>query len=358
MKSTLSLLFLVFAFLAAIDIGVHTTLHWAEQNNRLQALVRYFEYGRSVPGKLNRWEANPDAPGNLIHVAWRPQILANSAERFEATNAGAAPVVRSYGMSFVNNILRAASEKNPDLILDAHSGPAAPPNFTYAVFEDDRQNRSADDIVVLGILSSSVPAMAAFSNSTWAFEQPAPFTYPIYHLEAGTLHRRDPVIEAYTELSGLNPDEAKRVAWYTQLEAEDYFYSSQTYGYTSLDGSPFARLVRRSLATAHISKVEARILGEEVYPYADVLRKMILEFAKTAREDRQYPVVMLIQSRDPADADVLAITKPVLDQENIPYLATAEHFDPRDQSGFQSDGHYQPRIDSIFAEAFLDMMAR
>lgn len=351
MRKTLMVFSLTLFLLAALDTLVATTLGWAERSGHLGALIRYFEYGRSVPGKLAQWEQNPDIRGNLYDVAWRQAAIVRSAGRFETEDTG--PVIRSYGMSFVNNILRNAVKLQPDLIWDAHAGPSAPPNFTFALFQEDRENRRPGDIVVLGILSSSVPGMAALSNRTWAFEQPAPFTYPVYWPEGDRLRRVEPLISSAAEQRALADDPAAARAWSTQMAAEDAFTSPITFGAVWADHLPFLRLVRRSLAKSHIASTEDAILAGE-YPYAEVLQRMIAEFSDTARADGQTPIVMLIQSRDPRDADVLAIAKPILERDNILYLATAEHFDPRDPSGFLGDGHYKPRVDRLFAEHFID----
>lgn len=62
-------------------------------------------------------------------------------------------------------------------------------------------NRRKDDVAVLGILSSSVPALAALSNRTWMFEQPAPFTYPVFRPDAqGGLKRIDPLVRSEADL--------------------------------------------------------------------------------------------------------------------------------------------------------------
>jgi hypothetical protein len=140
------------------------------------------------------------------------------------------------------------------------------------------------------------------------------------------------------------------------LEAVDAFFSPVTFGATVLDVSPFARLVRRSLAKRHLRKVTTAILDDDAFPYAEVLCRMIDKFAETARADGQRPVVMLIQSRDPHDPDLLAIARPVLERAAIPYLATAEHFDPREYNGFLPDGHYRPEVDRIFGKALLHIL--
>ncbi|KIC40597.1 hypothetical protein RA27_12535 [Ruegeria sp. ANG-R] len=343
-------------FLALIDLSVHAVLRHAEASGRLGSLVAFFEYGRSVPGKLARWQDNPTLRGNLFDVSWRSAILDESVSKFADGSADNSPTIRSYGMSFVNNIIKRAVEKRPGLISDSHAGPGAPPNFTYALFQDDRQNRRPGDIVVLGILSSSVPAMAALSNRTWVFEQPAPFTYPVYWPEGEGLRRVEPLINSADAQRALSDNPTLQAAWRDQLASEDLFHAYSTFGGRALDASPFLRLVRRSVGTSHVAKTEAEILAGTHYPYDTVLRRMVSEFARTAREEDQIPIVMLIQSRDPRDADILAITRPVLEAENIAYLATAEHFDPRDASGFLPDGHYRPRVDDLFADRFLDLI--
>ena len=357
MRKTLTTLILTVLLLAALDVMVALGLGWADRNGRLGSLVQYFEYGRSVPGKLKRWQDRPDLPGNLHDVAWRSDLVALSQADFAAETDTNHPVLRSYGMSFVNNILNAATQLDPDLIWDGHAGPSAPPNYTYALFEDDRANRRAGDIVVLGILSSGVPAMAALSNSSWLFEQPAPMTYPVYWPEGDGLRRIEPVISTSTQQRALAQDPTLSTAWTAQLAQDDAFYAPQTFGLTWADASPFARLVRRALVKPHTETVNARILNGQVYPYAEALRRMVRAFAQTARADGQVPIVVLVQTGDARDADIYAITAPVLEADDIPYFATAEHFDPTNRRGFVSDGHYKPEIDRMFGQRLLDLIA-
>lgn len=355
MKKALTVFALTLVFLAVMDLLVALALSEAGERQKLGSLVRYFEYGRSVPGKLARWQANPDLRGNLFDVSWRDALLAASTEEFRTEAPDIGPVIRSYGMSFTDNILHAATKQDSSLVWDRHSGPGAPPNFAYAMIEDDAPNRRAGDVVVFGILASSVPAMAALSNRSWAFEQPAPFTYPIYRPEGAGLSRIDPLITSEAAERALASDPGAANAWAGQMAREDAFYGPQTFGLTWLDPSPFMRLVRRSLAKGHISRTEAAILKDGLYPYETVLTRMIGAFAETARSRGQHPVVMLIQSQ--AGPDLLALVRPVLEREEIPYLATAEHADLRDSSVFLPDGHYRPEIDAAFGKAFRELLA-
>jgi len=356
MRRQAKVLALTLLFLVALDAAVACVLHLAERQGRLGSLVQYFEYGRSVPGKIARWREKSGIPGNLLEVAWRDDILAESREGF-ATEARE-PVIRSYGMSFVNQILRAAQELEPGLILDLHSGPGAPPNFTYAVFEDDAPNRRPGDVVVLGVLSSSVAGLAALSNRTWIFEQPAPFTYPIYRPGAGGLIRTDPLVATLEDENALMTDPGAAAAWIRQLRQEDRFYSPVTFAAPWLDRSPFLRLVRRS-ATAEMLQNRTRAILEDPeeggFPYRETLRSMVTSFAVHARDDGQQPVVFLIQSRDTADPDLRAILRETLTADDIPYLATAEHYDIRNPAGFLPDGHYTRSVNLSFAREFLDI---
>ncbi len=354
MRKTLSMIGLTALFVMILDVIVAITLSWASDNGKLGSLVQYFEYGRSVPGKLAQWERNPGAPGNLYDVAWRSESILKSQQAFEREDTSRGPVIRSYGMSFVNNIIRQATELESEIIWDGHAGPGAPPNFTFALFQDDRHARRPGDVAVFGILSSSISGMAALSNSTWAFEQPAPFTYPIYWPNETGLRRVEPAINSATDLRNLT--DAKRRVWEAQLEQEDYFFGVHTFGLSWMDHSPFVRLVRRSLAASMIQETKAEVLAGD-YPYEQVLQLMVSEFARLSRADGQIPVVMLIQSRDPADPDIFEIVRPVIEQGNIPYLATVEHFDPRDASGFLGDGHYVEAVDRLFAEHFLVLLS-
>lgn len=357
MRKTLTIACLTVLALLALDGVVNATLAWADRTGRLGSLVYFFEYGRSVPGKLARWEDRPDMVGNLYDIGWRADTVAHSTTSFKKEPGDKGSVIRGYGMSFTLNIREQAIGLRPNLTWDSHAGPAGPPNFTYALFQDDRANRRAGDVALLGILSSVVPTMAAMSNQTRVFEQPAPLTYPIYRPDDGDgLIRIDPLVTSPRMHRALAWNPQAQAAWHNQLAREDAYYSPVTFGLTWLDASPFARLVRRALAQAHIADTTAHILKGTQYPYTTVLPRMIRDFAQSARADGQIPVILLVQTNKRFDPDVLAIAKPVLDAEQIPYLATAELFDPQDLSGFLGDGHYTPEVDRMFAKRLLEII--
>lgn len=338
-----------------MDISVAVGIRIANYHGKFGALVQYFEYGRSVPGKLEQWTARPPSSLNLFDISWRGATVEQSKELFNREDPIAGFVVRSYGMSFVNQILESATEQDSSLVIDNHSGPAVPPNYTFALFNDDSLNRRTNDIVVLGILSSSVAGMGSFGNRTWNFEQPAGVTYPVYWPDGDGLRKVEPISKSADLERRFDQNPKLSVAWNAQLSEEDLFYSAISFGARQLDYSPLARLARRSMAKRSIDQLEAKILNG-LYPYEDVLHRMIAQFAKKAREDGQFPIVMLIQSKNLNDIDVLEVARPILLRDDIDYLATVDHFDPRDLAGFQSDGHYRPEINHILGAAFLKLV--
>jgi hypothetical protein len=323
-----------------------------------ESLRTYFEYGRSVPGKLERWVETPAARGNLFDVAWIPDVIAGS-DRLFAEGAPDRPMVRGYGMSFINQLLHAAAEADPTLHLDLHSGPSAPPNYTYALFVNDAANRRSGDVAVLGVLSSSVAAMAALSNQTWNFESPAPFTYPIWRPEGTSgLSRIDPVVKSDQDARAVASGAPIAKAWAAQLAAQDLMYSPTAYDATWLDVSPFARLVRRSLATSAIrADTQAVTSGEANYPWAETLIRMSRLFAAQARAEGLIPVVVLVQGRDLGDPDLRAALAPALSGDGIPTLITADLVSPRSVGNFLPDSHYNQEANAVFGQAMADLIA-
>lgn len=336
------------AALVVLDVAVALVLTRAPAG-----LSAFFEYGRSVPGKIAQWQDRPGQSGNLLKVAWRPELLAESTTKFAAEDPAAGPVFRNYGMSFTQQLLAAAQKARPELKVDGHAGPAASPNFVYSIFLDDRANRRPGDVVVFGILSSSVPGLASFSNRVWSFEQPAPFTYPIFRPDAaGGLSRTDPEVVAFTDMT----DPAKAAIFDAQMRTEDALWTPEAFALPALDVSPFARLLRRASAIGAIAAREATITThpeDGPMPWAEVLRRMVRDVARISREDGQIPLIVLIQAHDPESVSLRQALVPMFEAEDIPYLATDEVADPQNSAAFVPDGHLTPAKNDELARRML-----
>ena len=356
MKRTLQLLIMTFAALVLLDVMVAFALKELKERGRVASLTNYFDLGRSVPTKIAEWRDNPTMPGNMLGVAWLDDIAQTSAEKFANNGEEQAPTIRNYGMSFSERVGRRVIGQDPRFRLDLHGGPAASANHSYAIFDADHQNRRAGDVVLFGVLSSSVPYLTTMSNRTWSFEQPSPFTYPKYELVNGTLAPIKPQVASQEDQEGLASSNALAQAWRAQLRQEDFFYSDLTFAAPWLDYSPFAKLVRRALVLRVLEDKRARVLSGEAYPIKAVLLEILKDVSEKAKADGQSPVIFLIQTGDRRDVNLRELLVQDLTDLGIPYVATEDFVDSSDPANFESDGHFSAEADEIFAAAVLSLV--
>ena len=356
MKRTLQLLTMTFAALIVLDLCVGFTLSALKDRSRLTGLTNYFDLGRSVPTKIADWKETPDSGANLFDVAGVDDIIDRSKAGFSAEELSNAQVLRNYGMSFSNRLGEAAIQLQPDYTLDSHGGPAAPANHTYALFNADRNNRRAGDIVMFGILSSSVPYITSMSNRSWAFEQPAPFTYPVYNIVNGQLGTIQPQVVTVENELALSESKNLSDAWLRQLKNEDFFYSELAFAAPWLDRSPFAKLVRRALVLRDLEDRRREALSNKADEIHEVMMTMLGNYSEMAMADGQIPIVVLIQTCSPLDINLRDFLGKDLETKGIRYIATEDFVDPTDPTKFIGDGHYVKEADLIVAKEFWEVI--
>ena len=173
---------------------------------RATTMQRYFDYGRSIEGKLRRYVgSSPDQDAEIMSAGWLndcdvPTMARPGKLMFDI-----------YGMSFSNNIADRLEQLDPSLASQRFAGPAAPPNHSYACFaRRARMGLDRAPIQILGILASSIPRMETLSGLTTSFEAPQPFTYPRYSLTPdGRLAARWSSIKSQEELRAALSDPDK-----------------------------------------------------------------------------------------------------------------------------------------------------
>ena len=332
------------ACLAAIDVAAGVAFRYPTSNAvRPNAMQQYFEYGRSLRGKLQRMVTEDERTSDpMVSVGWIDQQCTPKPP-FRAGRLG----VAFYGMSFTNRIADAIEAFDPDVRARRYAGPAAPPNHSYACFLRQRDGREPARVQVLGILASSVKGLLTLSGMTTTFEKPTPFTFPRFVLDAaGGLRRIDPLIADEAALrEAVLHDPAKWDAFVAQLERDDRFYS-RTYmgGPTFADGSTLVRLARRALSQ-HAGRARAEAVLSSRAGFADdaevgpVLRAIVVDFAARCRADGQVPLIVLIQDQRPGDA-LTTLLGPTLDAANVAYVATNDVAPPENVANLASDGHF------------------
>ena len=342
-------------WIAAIDLGVNLAFAPDASLSQPSALSRYFEYGRSVEGKLARMvAADPKRGGQMVSAGWaNPEILATLPSHPEP---GHDLLMAVYGQSFALIAAKGAAQLDSHITIRGVGGPGAPPSHSYASYKADVPFRKAD-VVVLGVLSASVVSMRSLSGLIWMFESPAPYTFPYYRVVDGNLVEELPVLR--TEAQFRDAFVRKSSDWSAfkaQLQRIDYGYDHATFDATIADESAVVRLLRRGWV-AHRQAYEDGVYtaGRGFNPQAEsivALRAMLVDLERRTRERKERLVVLLLHNRGHADHlhGVLAGT---LERAGIEYISTHTLFSANDPSNFLPDGHYAQDASTRLSKALL-----
>lgn len=311
----------------------------------------YFEYGRSVEGKLARMVgANDQTSSDLAKAGWLTPREWSPAKLPAKKNL----LIAIYGMSFTDQIAEAMEQLDPRLAFRRIVAPSAPPNHSYTAYLIDRGRHDAD-VVIMGVLASSIKAMPTLSAATWQFEVPALYTYPRYELEKGKLQAIEPRVHTLAELRNvLNDPQSEFVK---QLQSRDRAYSSFLFQKNWLDHSAIVRLVRRAWAQRHLDRLENDIHSAKGFAKEEmsVLQAMVCDFATTARKDGKFPIVVVLNDKGYEDHLIQALL-PRLGQDAIPYVSTHAIAPASNLSNFVGDGHFTKPANQRIAKAVLTVI--
>ncbi|MDH5676638.1 MAG: hypothetical protein OEZ06_31260 [Myxococcales bacterium] len=323
----------------------------------IDAITRYFEYGRSVEGKLVRMVAPTDEATQPIARAGWVSPLPPPEPPLESGEVR----VAIYGMSFAKHIAQELSAIDPTFVCEMFGGPGAPANLTFAAFQADRRRTHAR-VVVWAVLASSVRRMGSLSIQTAGFEQPVPMTFPRFDVVEGRLTRIDPVISSLAELRAAlaagSFDDPVWIQWRQQLEEHDDMYDALLFRHNVFDGLATVRLMRRAWWGRHISRFTTTVYdpvdGFGGLP-ARTLPVLAEHFLEQAQQDGRIPVVMLIHDQG-FGTHLFRLMRPILDRKRIPYLSTHETVPPDNPHLFLSDGHIAQESNHEVAVAFRSLL--
>jgi hypothetical protein len=322
------------------------------------ALQRYFDYGRSIEGKLRREVGStPDQDAAIVSAGWLSDCDIATA------NPPGKLAFDIYGMSFSDQIANQMVRLDPGLASQSFGGPSASVNHSYACFVrrvDAKRHRAS--IQILGILAGTIFRMETISGLTTSFEAPQPFTYPRYSLAPdGQLVGYVPSISSQEDLRGALADPVKWRVFRDELAAHDAFYSRFVFQADVFDHSVLARMIRRAWGQ-RVSRVRtAALQAAEGYSgapdIAPVLGAMLVDFANKARAAGERPIVILIENQG-YGGTLSPIAAPVLRSNHIDFISTSTIASPTDSSNFVADGHFIPAVTEKIARAILDLLGR
>ncbi|MBC7994509.1 MAG: hypothetical protein H7Z15_14865 [Rhizobacter sp.] len=341
----------VIVWLALLDIGINLAL--GSRAASATTLGRYFEYGRSVEGKVARSiAADPKKEGLMIGAGWlTPENLGKGASQPKERSD---MLVAVYGQSFSMHAANAAAAIDGRLTLRAVGGPAAPPSHAYAGYKADAPLRKAD-VVVLGLLSSSIPDMGSMSGLIWHFENPAPFSFPRYRLSGSELTEEQPLIRSEAEFREAFSQQSDSWRRYkAQLKASDRGYHWFTFDKSLADSSAVVRLVRRGWV-AHSEAYDKGVYDarDGFNPEAEdikVLKAMLVDLSRRTQERGERLVVLLLHTRGQSD-HLHAALESTLKASKIDYISTHTLFSANDPTNFLPDSHYVPAANHKVATA-------
>jgi len=334
-------------WLFLVDVGINLLFPFPTKVNPTPSnLTRYFDYGRSIEGKLNRMvqesAANSDA---IIDSGWLdPESWENLPQ---APQGDDDLLLTGYGMSYSYDAMQALAEVDGNITMRDIGGPSAPPNHSWAAFKADTQRQNAD-VVMIGILASSINRMNSLSGLSWTYEHPSPYTYPYYYLNqknelaaiAPAITTADDFVDAFNR----KDDNWQRLQ--TQMEQYDQAFDPFVFHHNLSDRSAIIRLIRRGWAS------RARSIGEKSLftpesgfnpeaPEIKTLKAILTEFVTQVKDADQTPVILLLNNQGYGSSlyDVLAEHVNSLDALVV---STHEIVPAEDPKNFLGGSHFTP----------------
>ena len=329
-------------WLAIADIGVNLAFGLDTASGQPSALQRYFDYGRSVEGKLARLvAADPATAGQIISAGWGDAALLKSLTATKQPQHDL--LLAAYGQSFTMQAAHGVAEHDGRITVRSVGGPAAPPSHSYARYKDDQTYRRAD-VVLFGVLSSSVASMGSLSGLIWAFENPAPFTFPRYRVRDGVLTEETPLITTEAEFRKAFTERSPQWERFkSQLQHSDRGYDRLSFNASMADASAIARLLRRGWV-AHRHSYDSGVYepGIGFNPQSEevqALKAIFVDMALRSRHADERLIVLLLHARGQGD-HLNAAFGETLRSAGIETISTHTLFSANDPANFLPDGHY------------------
>jgi len=345
--------------LVTLDIAINAFFRYPTdpQNVNPGSLNLYFDYGRSLEGKVFRQlgKTNQES-APIAQAGWIENQL--TQDEPVKPKAGIDLPVVIYGMSFSSHVGEALQKLDPKVTTRLIAGPYAPPSHSFAAYQRDRSRRQAK-VVIFGILASSVQGLDSMTGITLGGEVPAPYTFPQYDLVAGKLKAIDPKIQTLAQLRSARDNPAQWQAFEDQLAERDRFYDPLTFQQNPIDQSAILRMARRAWARTHREQVVKSIHTKDGFNprwhQLPVLQHMVEEFAAQAKQEGALPIVLLIQDQG-YDDHLYQVLQPTLKRADIPYVSTHGIAAAGDRQNFVADGHFTEAANRKITVAVLGLI--
>jgi hypothetical protein len=350
----------IIAYLLIIDIGINIILPYPDDPRNISPsiLAQFFEYGRSVEGKLawmTRKSDEESAP--ILLTGW----LNNSRVKNFSTSPDSEtkPTITVYGMSHSVQLAEDMAKIDNSFAVRSFGAPGAVPSWSYAAFLVDQELRHSE-VVVLAVMTRGVPLIGTTSGMTNHFDSIWPYTYPRFIETDGTLTQEMP---PFTSLEGYREyfyDSEKWNSYVSWLRQYDKFYDPLLFKRTFLDKSSIFRMLRRGYAYSSRSKKEAKVYNDKTgfNPKSEevlLLRLLIEHFAEAARKSGSLPIVYIVNNVFMSD-HLFRILEPTLVSHKILFLSTHDICPPNDPQNYVPNSHFTPSKNMELAQAMMKII--
>jgi|SRR5579884_522007 len=317
---------------------------------------QYFEYGRSIEGKLasiTRPDLNQTAPITL--AGWYKPL---KVETIGAPTG--APIVSFYGMSHSVRLAHAVARTSHEYQIRSIGAPGATANWALGAFLHD-SDRTKSKVAVLSIMSMTAPMDTTMTAMTWNSAFPMPYTEDRFELSGGGLRTIAPPFESFQDYvrAFYNPQLWERAR--ADFKAHDTYYNDVMVRRSVLDHSVIMRLLRRSYGLHLERQSRADVLDEHGFnPRSEqvrVLNGIIQRFADQARKDGIIPFIFIVNNLGYGTVLYDAV-KGTLIRSDIPYLASQTVVSPQDPRGYLPDSHFTDVNDDRLAQALEQLIQK
>ena len=192
---------------------------------------------------------------------------------------------------------------------------------------------------------------------TWYFVSPYLYTYPRYDLKPdGTIDEFWPPLRSYDEFRSALTDPASWNRFVDEIRAQDPFYDPFLFRRNVLDRSTSVCLLRKAWAQRQLQVLTGRSHSASDFDANSslirIVRAIVEEFGREARNGGQLPVVLLLGDRG-YDGHLDRAVGPALRQLDIPLVSTHDVCPSSDLKNMASDGHFTDLANERIARELL-----
>lgn len=357
-RRTVWLGILVLAWLAVMDVAANLLFAYPQdpQNITPNRFQLYFDYGRSLEGRLRRAShPDPERTAPITLAGWYDPL-----ETYTRVNRPDAVSVTVYGMSHSVRLADALERVSDDYTVRSVAAPGATTNWSYGAFRrDEEMPRSR--VAVMTAMPSNLAMITSMSAMTWNTSFAMPYTADRYYADGDRLRVVKPPYESFAGYMRALQDDERWAATLRQFARHDPFYDPAIFEASWVDHSTIGRLVRRGWTQRRDLASRGEAISENGYnPESEPVRivnLIVRDFALEARRRGQIPVIYIVNNRGYGDVMYQAL-RDTLDRYDIAYLNSDAVVSSRDPRNYLPDNHFTDANDESLARALEQIIAQ